>query len=433
MDISTIRHKQFLMLLWQNRLFESQKLTLTDGTPIEIVSSGTQNNSDPEIPEFSHACIRFPQTNVVLHGSVKIDTHSSHYRQSNTINNPGHSSVILHVVAEQDIMLFRADRAIPTLRLEASAALTEHYDLIRRGNLCVDYLTEMEQIHRDQLLTRIMSDRLDRKSGEIMRILESVNGDWNETAYISFMRGFGYRQTKETFETLARSLPYRFIRLHSNSQMTLEALLLGQAGYLDTPRVDDYTRQLQAEYANLRRQYALRPGILNWRSGSVRPTSMPSLSIVRIAAILAREDNFLKRTLEAKSELEYHAMFDVPTSKYWHEHYAPGLETGKASIGTTTQRSELLILNFVIPFLVAYATYRSDESLKEKAIDLYETLPTENNRHTRHWSSRGYHVENAFFSQALIQLSTAYCDYGLCGGCPLGAVQLLEVHRREHK
>lgn len=422
----TERQRRFLQTLWQNRLFETDALVLTDGTPFEIINSGVRNGSGENLPDFSFAAIHFPENNVTLHGSIKIDTHSSHWREQGTVNAPEYSSVILHVVYSQDVILGQSSRDIPTFVLRPPATVATHYDSLRKGVICACYLGQMDTIKSHHLLTRIMSDRLARKSDEVLAIFESTGRDWHETAYICFVRAFGYREKKLAFETLARTLPLRFLRLHSDSISKLEALILGQAGYLDVSATDDYTRRLQREYAELSHHHGLHPRQISWRGAAVRPGSLPVQSLVRIAAILKEEELFLDRILQADSCDELVSVFDILLSEYWQTHLAPSRLAAMNSSGMTRQKSELLIINFVIPFLIAYGIFTGNDQIRERAIDLYESLPPEDNRYTRQWAGGGYAASNAFFSQALIQLSSEYCAEGVCGGCPVGANYLRE-------
>lgn len=426
---SAERDRLFLRTIWQNRLFEGCALRLTDGTEFEIVSSGIRNDDGVRLPDFAFAAIRFKDSNVTLYGNIKIDVQSSHWREQGSVNAPEFSSVILHVVLAQDVIITQNNREIPTLIMEIPPIVASRYDDLRCGRVCRGYLSSMEEIYRHHILTRVMSDRLKRKSDEILAIFESVHRDWHETAYICFMRAFGFREQKAGFETLARSLPLRFIRLHSDSLPDLEALILGQAGLLDVDSADNYTRRLQDQYTELSRRHDLRPRQISWRGGVVRPCSLPVFSLIRAAVILKDEERFLHRVLSAGCCDDMVAIFDVTLSEYWQNHSGPSRVSSKNSTMMTDLQKRNQIINFVIPFLTAYGIVTADEEMRDKAVGLYEQLPAEDNQHTRHWSNNGgYCAPNAFFSQALIQLRTAYCGDGLCGDCPLGVHQLREVY-----
>lgn len=424
---SVINHsKQFVGTLWLNRLFCQQGLRLTDGRAIEIISPGAPSDLQGLYPEFSFAAIRFPDSDVTLHGGIKIDSHSSHWRQQKTLTHPAFDSVILHVVLEQDLELFTNDHLIPTLILKPDQRIETLYQDLRRGGLCVDAFTGMDSLHQRQILTRIMSDRLARKADEVRAIYHSVGDNWLEASYIAFVRSFGYREKKDSFESLARTTPYRLIRMQGNDRISIEALLLGQAGYLDVANADPYTVELQKRYAVQRRAQIMPTPIASFRGSTVRPQSMAPQLIVRIAAILAREESLMRRVLEAENYNEIFSIFDLAIDRYWQQNYAPSMPATVNSYGISSEKIDLLIINFVIPLMVDYARSTGNDTLHERALELYESIKPENNTFTRHWTRGGFACENAFFSQALIQLSTAYCSNGSCGACPLGAHQLRE-------
>lgn len=81
---------------------------------------------------------------------------------------------------------------------------------------------------------------------------------------------------------------------------------------------------------------------------------------------------------------------------------------------------ESLIINTVIPFLFSYAQAKGIQELKDKAIELLELLPPENNVIIRTWKEMGITADNAFDSQALIQLKKEYCDNRNCLRCRIG-------------
>ena len=70
--------------------------------------------------------------------------------------------------------------------------------------------------------------------------------------------------------------------------------------------------------------------------------------------------------------------------------------------------------------LFAYGRHLGKESLCDRAFDLLEELPAENNNIVRMWRECGLEVDNAGDSQALIQLKKLYCDRKDCLRCRIG-------------
>jgi hypothetical protein len=74
----------------------------------------------------------------------------------------------------------------------------------------------------------------------------------------------------------------------------------------------------------------------------------------------------------------------------------------------------------VAPLLYAYGSKHFDEQMMQRALDLLENLPPEENRILKLWSSCGLKVDNAADSQALIQLKLKYCNRKDCLRCRFG-------------
>lgn len=414
------RDRRFLRSLWQNRLFRSEGLALADGTPVEVVNIGIGNDTNERLPDFSFASIKYLESGVTMYGNIKIDVCSSHWRAQGTIAAAELSSVILHVVFYQDIILSRFDRDIPTLVLTPLPTVAATYDELRKGSLCPTFLGGLEDVHRNHLLTRIMSDRLRRKSDEIIAIYNSVEKNWHETAYIALMRAFGFKQQKSNLEKLARSLPYRYLRVAGGTDEDVFALLLGQAGFLSMPPHDGFVSEVQRRYYALQKRLGLYPTHISWQGGHTRPASLSPFLVICIATILVREQRFLERVLACENLNSFLEVFDILVDEKYLKHFAPSVN----SRGVSVERSQKLIINFVIPFLTAYGILLGRDELRDRALDLYESLPAEVYGYTKRWAAGGYQAPNAFFSQALVQLSSEQCDDGICGDCPLGVMAM---------
>ena len=70
---------------------------------------------------------------------------------------------------------------------------------------------------------------------------------------------------------------------------------------------------------------------------------------------------------------------------------------------------DVLTINLVVPMMFAYGKDHADDAMQERAVEILEQIAPEKNTYTVPWSERGIRPDNAFFSQALIQLSKEYC------------------------
>ena len=86
---------------------------------------------------------------------------------------------------------------------------------------------------------------------------------------------------------------------------------------------------------------------------------------------------------------------------------------------------DILLINTVVPFLFTHAKKLGGNL--ERAVELLEKIPAENNSIIKKWSQLGFPSENAFDSQAYLQLKKNYCDEKKCLRCRVGHKLLSEV------
>ncbi|HRH60911.1 MAG TPA: DUF2851 domain-containing protein, partial [Chitinophagaceae bacterium] len=64
--------------------------------------------------------------------------------------------------------------------------------------------------------------------------------------------------------------------------------------------------------------------------------------------------------------------------------------------------------------------YHQQHSYKEKAVECLAQLPSEQNHITKKWKALQVANDNAFDSQALIELKNNYCNQKRCLDCAVG-------------
>lgn len=416
-----------LELAWRNLLFDSHNLKLTDGTKIQIINPGVPSHAGGA--EFCNATIHYPERDIMYHGNIKINVNSSDWRSEGTINDPMMSAVMLHVVFQADTTLIRGDYSINTLVIKLPENIIHKFELLTSfGNgdgSCARFMLDMQPLLRQDIMARLVSDRLQRKSDEINSIYQSVNQNMNECSYIALMKAFGYGNQKIAMEKLARTIPYMYIYPNRDSQTLLEAVLLGCSGYLDVKAPDDYTSKLIDLWTSFRQNYKLLPPALNWAAGiKHRPTSLPANHIVRAASVLHKLNSVLEQTIEPRDVMELITLLDADVDQYWYSHSAPCLNSKLTAPNMSLDKKHLLLINYWIPFLNFYGSTKGFDDMRERALDLYFKIPAEQNFKVNAWTTHGMKLTSSFDSQALIQIHDAYCSLKLCAQCPLGAYQL---------
>lgn len=414
--------EEFLHFLWKNRLFEPLQPTTSGGEAVEVIHTGRHNIHAG--PDFFDARIRIDQT--YWAGNVEIHLRASDWNRHGHQADPLYNNTILHVVAENDVMIQNsAGSTIPTIEIGwplwieyRYKALMQQHDWVN----CASQLNKIDPFRIRFFLNGLAIERLQKKIGSIERLLEVSQGDWSETFYLFLARSYGFRQNGDPFEMLARSLPLQVLHKHKDRLFQLEALLFGQAGLLsDSLLHGEYPLALKKEYEFLSVKYGLRPvaGHL-WKFMRMHPLNFPTIRIAQFAGVLHGSHTLFSTVIKMESVAGYRSVFRAETSAYWDNHYTFLKESGCQKKGMGEDSFRLILVNVLVPFLFLYGERNNKQELKEHALKMMEELPAENNTLLRHWSAAGIQAFNALESQALIHLHHEYCEPRRCLECTIG-------------
>jgi hypothetical protein len=257
------------------------------------------------------------------------------------------------------------------------------------------------------MLDRVLVERLEEKSQHVLELLDYNNKDWDETTYQLLAKNFGFKVNSQPFFQLSKGLPYKHLVRHGDNPKQVEAMLFGQAGFLDEASGDSHHKLLRREYKMLAAKYSLSESKLKpsqWKFLRLRPANFPTIRLKQFCVLICEQKNLFSRIIELDN---YQAAYKL---------FATG-DIGDSSIDN-------VVINTVAPLLVAYGRRQGDTSFIERAQKILESTPAENNRILRSWAALGLDVKNAFDSQALIQLFNSYCVPRHCLDCSIGACLL---------
>ena len=253
---------------------------------------------------------------------------------------------------------------------------------------------------------------------------EALGRNWEETLFVTIARNFGFGKNGDAFERWAKSFPLISLGKHRDSLMQIEAVFFGQAGMLNDPHEDysAYYRQIRSEYLFMQKKFSLKPiDPTLWKMMRLRPENFPQVRIAQLAMLYYQNRLDMSRLIEAADREAIHQLLQTNVSDYWTSHYSFKDEESPQSGKRISPASiDLIIMNSVVPLLFAYGRYKGDDSLCDRAFDLMEQLKPENNRYIRDWENAGISCESAADSQALMQLSTKYCEPHNCLRCRFG-------------
>lgn len=377
-------------------------------------------------PDFKEALLRLGE--VEWAGSVEIHLKASDWYRHQHQHDLKYDQVVLHVVWEADKPVQRADGTlVPTLELKerVKLALLQTYEQLQQSQNaipCASFWPRINEITKRMMMERALVERLEIKGGEVLQLYQASGNDWEQAAYSVLLRGFGFKVNQQAFAQLAKALPLAVVRRHWHNLMQLEALLLGQAGFLDEQE-DEYVLQLQKEYNFLSHKYNLQANALqrhHWNFLRMRPANFPTVRLAQLAAVLHRQQALFSGLLEAGSIKHYQLLFGVPVSEYWQEHYMPGRPTKAALKSMGKGSAHNLMINVAVPLLAAYASYSGDKTYLDKAISLLEQVGEQSNKITRLYGELGWKAKTAADNQAALGLYKNYCQLVNCMHCAVG-------------
>lgn len=286
---------------------------------------------------------------------------------------------------------------------------------------CAEYLCSLDGIHRSEIFADAGYDRLVRKYRKIREIFIDSGENWNQTFYMMLFRAMDVTGNREAYERLAKTVDYGIILREQQSPKSVEALLLGASGLLANYRDDEYILSLKSEFFYLARKYGIAPMRPSaWRIIGVRPYNHPVLRLAQIASFLSQKDFVMNSLLECRKPADVERLFGVEASPYWASHFIPAELSKDVPKRIGREKSHLLGINLVAPLQYAYGSYIENEALRARAMSLLEAIPPERNRFLNRWYDCGIKAQNAFESQALLQIATEYCARQRCTECPIG-------------
>ena len=420
----------FLHYVWQHQML-GNGLTTTDGQPVVVLRAGEPNHDAG--PDFFNARLRIGE--VEWAGNVEIHIHSSDWRAHRHQRDAAYNNVILHVVYvhDADIML-QNGKIPPTLELKSylHPSLVANYERLMapvtaNAIPCGARLGEVPRFLLTSFLERLTVERIEAKSATVRRLLEESRGGWEQTCYWLLARYIGGKVNAQTFELLAKATDPRLLARWCDNRQRVEALLMGQAGFLEGYLEDDYSRALQADYEALRTGARLSPiDAYLWKFHCLRPSNFPTIRISQLADLMTQTKNLFATLLAITDVKQMEHLLCRRAAPYWDTHYQFDRLSDKASVKHIGRmQADLLIINAWVPLLFVYGTEHGQQHYKEQALSLLSQLAPENNAVIRRWQAAGVTPSDAAESQALLQLSDNYCSNRRCLECRVG-YQLLK-------
>lgn len=415
--------EDFLHFIWQYQYFEHRDLQTSKGEKIHIFEIGKANTNAGA--DFEQVKIQIGDT--IWQGDAEIHVRASDWKKHQHQHNPRYNQVVLHIVWEEDEPILRPDGtpvATLVLKNKIKSDIFHKYQYLQANKseiACEKLIGEVAELHKASMLSKALVRRLEQKSFTLKEIWLANQKDWEETTYQVLAQNFGFKVNSSQFLRLSQLTPLKYLLKHSDQLWQIEALLFGQAGFLEQNFSEEYPLMLQNEYKFLKAKYNLEGmQASEWNFLRLRPANFPTLRIAQFAQMLAQNINLFSVLLYAEKFKTLKKILQVQASAYWQNHYQFGKITEKTASTLGSSSVENIIINTICPLLALYAQENKQQALMDKAIDFLEQLPAEKNTITEKWQAIGIAIHNAADSQALIEQYKYYCTPKNCLECNVG-------------
>lgn len=411
--------EKILQFVWKNNLFDTTALISNHNEKIQIIDVGKENTNAG--PDFFNAKIKIGET--IWAGNVEIHIASSDWNKHHHTQDAAYNNVILNVSTIIDTPIFnRNGEEIMQVQVTIPPHIEARYKEISQTPIhCSSKLFDLPDIIKTSWLNALVVERLEIKCGQIQHYLNENKNNWEETFYIMLAKNFGFSVNSQPFELLAKSLPMSYLCKHKNDLFQIEALFFGQAGYLNDDLKDDYYQKLKKEYAYLRCKFGLTPIEKHyWKMLRIHPNNFPQIRIAQLAQLVYQSSQLFSKIIQNPYLKNIYEYLKIEPSAYWERHYSFGKKSEKLKKSLGKNAINIICINTIVPILFLYGKLHDNERLKSLTIDLLECIPPENNHIIQYWKRAGFMPQNAYDTQALIQLYKVYCDEKRCFSCRFG-------------
>lgn len=413
--------EEFLHYIWKYKLYQDSELKTTSNENIEILNQGTHNYDSG--PDFFNAKIKIENT--VWAGNVEVHINSSDWYAHNHHTNKAYDNVILQAVYNHDKEILRTNgQSVPTMELKFDQNLLKNYDSLIFKEAWVSCQEDIDFVNSFTIqnwIEKLTIERLEEKSDRIKQLLQQTNNSWEEAFYIQIARNFGFKLNSDPFEQLAKSLPLIYLAKHKENLLQIEALLYGQAGFLEDESGEEYFEILKKEYEFLKNKFKLKPIQKHlWKFLRSRPGNFPTIRLAQFARLIYKSSALFSKVLETESVNDFYKLLQVEPSEYWETHYQFNKESVKKSKALGKSAIDIILINTIIPFLFVYGKSKGLPELQDRAIEFLEYIRAEKNSIVSKWNELGIKSTSAFETQALIQLKNKYCNHKKCLNCHIG-------------
>lgn len=415
--------EDFLHYVWKFQKFDVGSFFTSNNENFHVKNQGSHNlNSGPD---FFNAQIELDHQ--LWAGNVEIHIKSSDWYAHGHEADTAYDNVILHVVWEHDAEIYRKDGSvIPTFTVKKhiSKSTLERYQKLfskeEKWINCENDFGAVNDFTFENWLERLYFERLQKKEKILLQELKDTQNHWESLLFRMLCKNFGLKVNGDSFFSIAKSIDFSVVKKCSQERQDLEALLMGQAGFLEGETEDWYFKTLKTNYTYLKQKFQLQNNdVISPKFFRLRPPNFPTLRLAQFAMLYFEQENLFSKVIAAQNANEFYELFRINGSEYWDTHYNFGVSSLERKKRITKNFVDLLIINTIIPLKFCYAVQQGKD-ISEEILKLASELSSEENTIVNKFNSLKEISKCAYQSQALLQLKSEYCDKNRCLHCAIG-------------
>ncbi len=418
--------EDLLHFIWKYKKLQLADLLTSQNEHLNILDIGTHNHLSG--PDFFYAKVIIGEQ--LWAGNIEIHIKSSDWYAHHHEEDENYNNVILHVVWEDDLKVYRKDMTVmPTLVLKKyipKDLLLKYQMLFDKKQTtfinCEKSIAKINGFVFDNWLERIYIERLEQKSVLVFEQLSTSKNDWEKVVFSLLLKSFGLKINGDSFLGLGNAIDFSVVKKIKNNVLQLESTLFGLAGLLDDESiVDTYYLKLTEEYNYLKHKFNLsEESVQKPEFFKLRPPNFPTIRLSQFANLYAEHQGLFRKLLEASNLDRIYSIFNVSASSYWDNHFSFGKESKRSRKKLTKKFIDLLIINTILPIKYCYAKHHGTET-NEVIFNIVENIKNEDNSIIGNFIQHGVKINNAKESQAILELYNHYCTKNKCLQCAVGS------------
>ncbi len=397
--------EEYLHFLWKHKQIPFHLMKLTNGDSFVLKKTGKYNLESG--PDFFDGEIIIDS--ICWRGNIEIHVKSSDWNLHKHQFDKAYDNVVLHVVYEHDVEIEIGGRFLPTLELKKYIEIDHFKNYTKKAVnsdfLCQPFFFEIDQIYLDSMKEKAIIERLNQK----IKFLENSSFfEIDQVLYQFLGRAFGMKVNSIPFQELTNTLPLRILKRESKE--SISSLVIGASGLIFESKCDEIQKR---NWIFLKEKHSLRtmPTYI-WKKKGLRPSGFPLVRLTQFSKTLEKFDfNTVFTYYEIPEMLAYfYSVLD----------FSDEINFVNLHLKMSKSTKEMIILNCFVPFVWWFGTYKNDEIMKEKSLEILSLLKAESNSITQKWSELGLKIKNAYDSQALLEIYNEFCSQKKCLSCTVG-------------